>query len=62
MTIQSPIEKPTRTQWIAAGESDLPAYPLPGPIPCSGECDDIANDNALRCRRSGVAIDPMFLN
>ncbi|QDO99505.1 hypothetical protein FNB15_20525 [Ferrovibrio terrae] len=35
---------------------------LPRPISCLGEPDDIANDNTQRCRRSGVAIDPMFLN
>jgi hypothetical protein len=49
-------------KWIAAGENGLPTVSLPAPIPCQGKCDEIANDNAQRCRRSGVAIDPMFLN
>ena len=63
MTFQTPIEKPLRARRIAAGERDLPAAVLPGPIPCQGDiAAEIANDNAPRCRRSGVAIDPMFLN
>ena len=62
MIFQTLIEKPARTKWIAADENGLPTTPLPGPIPCPSEGDEIANDNAQRCRRSGVAIDPMFLN
>ncbi|PJI43564.1 hypothetical protein [Ferrovibrio sp.] len=63
MPYQTPIEKPTRAKWIAAGGGGLPAAPLSGPIPCRGDvAHAIANDNAQRCRRSGVAIDPMFLD
>ena len=62
MTFQTPIAKPARAEW-PRNDDGLPAAPLPGPIPCLGEAaNEIANDNAQRCRRSGVAIDPMFLN
>lgn len=54
-----PIADQVRTNWTNGRDSSLP---LPGPIPCLDEADNIANDNAQRCRRSGVAIDPMFLN
>lgn len=61
MSCQPPIADPRHVEWLCT-DGGLPAAPLPGPIPCLGEADDIANDNAQRCRRSGVAIDPMFLN
>lgn len=59
---QRPVANQLCAEWTNGryGDSSLP---LPGPIPgLEDVADEIANDNAQRCRRSGVAIDPMFLN
>ncbi len=61
MSCLPPVADLRPVEWLCHDSSPLNA-PLPGPIPCQGETDAIANDNAQRCRRSGVAIDPMFLN
>ncbi len=52
---------PLHAEWMTS-RCDDSGPPLPGPIPCRGESDEIANDNAQLCRRSGIVIDPMFLN
>lgn len=56
-----PVADETHIKWMNGRCSDT-SLPMPAPSTSSGEADDIANDNAQRCRRSGVAIDPMFLN
>jgi hypothetical protein len=61
-----PVTDQLRAEWMNGRCGNDSGLPLPGPIPylADGPCpgDDIANDNTQRCRRSGVAIDPMFLN
>jgi hypothetical protein len=61
MTLR-PVTDQLRAEHMNARCGNHSGLPLPRPIPCPGEPDDIANDNTPRCRRSGVAIDPMFLN
>ncbi len=61
MSCPPPVADPHPSIWRHT-DGGLPVTLLPCSVPCPRKSDDIANDNTQLCRRSGIAIDPMFLS